>query len=240
MPFDQNHLNYLRATIERDRDGRLPPQPAVGRIPAHFAAIIGAGQDAPGLPTSQMTRRGVATFCSNRNHTALSCFLVVMAWGAMRHDHGRAAFEAHAEWEQGVNELRTIRHTRRQAYDRLQELRAANQLPGVGPAYFTKLIHFFLKSDGYIMDQWTARSINLLAGKPVVPLIRAVHRRTGKVAVAVAQDVGGEVYETFCALVDELAEKLKLTGEETERLLFSHGGWVPGRWRTYVRAQDVN
>jgi chaperonin GroEL len=42
------------------------------------------------------------------------------------------------------------------------------QIKNCGPAYYTKLLFFLPGSDenrGIIMDQWTARSVNLLVGK---------------------------------------------------------------------------
>ena len=49
------------------------------------------------------------------------------------------------------------------AYKQFHRLVNEKKLTHMGPAYFTKLIYFLgSKQNGYIMDQWTARSMNLL------------------------------------------------------------------------------
>ena len=42
-------------------------------------------------------------------------------------------------------------------------------IPGLGPAYFIKLIYFFKpETDVFIIDQWTGKAINLLTFSKLV------------------------------------------------------------------------
>jgi hypothetical protein len=101
-----------------------------------------------------------------------------------------------------------------------------NRLPGLGPAFSTKLI-FFMRAieDGYVMDQWLAKSVNLLVGEKVVEMA----------GEAVSPKNTPENYENFCLAIDCLSETLGISPDATEQALFSIGGKKPGKWREYVR-----
>ena len=43
-------------------------------------------------------------------------------------------------------------------------------MKGVGPAFYTKLIYFLGDHEGLIMDQWTAKSVNMLCNDKIVKL----------------------------------------------------------------------
>ena len=75
------------------------------------------------------------------------------------------------------------------------------------------------------MDQWTARSINLLTGKRVVKLD---HSNT----VSIDNDV--YAYREFCQIVCAMAKHLGATVEDTEMRLFSQGRGK-GMWRNHVK-----
>lgn len=84
------------------------------------------------------------------------------------------------------------------------------------------------------MDQWTARSINLLVDRPIVALLKNSNR-TGGYRVSSSNDCC--VYQQFCELVETLAAHLKITNEEAEMRLFSEGRGQ-GQWREYVKQHD--
>jgi hypothetical protein len=99
---------------------------------------------------------------------------------------------------------------------------------GIGPAYFTKLIFFANpRHDGYIMDQWTSRSVNfLLERSPIVKMRTKNH-------VDPRNDEAA--YERFCCAVEALSDLLiNRSPEETEQCLFSTGGRQPHPWRRYL------
>lgn len=67
-----------------------------------------------------------------------------------------------------LNLLRTGGLSRCEAY---RLFLGTGAIPGIGPAFFTKLIYFFSPTpDFYILDQWTAKSVNLLTGNWVVKM----------------------------------------------------------------------
>jgi hypothetical protein len=105
----------------------------------------------------------------------------------------------------------------------------------MGPACYTKLIHFCGQSRrGYIMDEWSCRSINLLFES-------ADGRRRKPVlfnGTQVSPHNSVEHYEQFCGLIDLLAE---LSGDTDAAELASRLSSVAGDarrnrgvWRQYV------
>lgn len=158
--------------------------------------------------------------------------LAICAWGGMRVHWGQALFECSHEWLPALEAIVNGGMPRAQIYEQFRALRADGKLPGMRPAYYTKLI-FFLCSNahGYIMDQWTDRSINLLFNANIQLL-------DGRF---VSDQNDGTVYETFClheeTVANELAEATgaPVTPEIAEMALFSCGGQQGRSWRQYVR-----
>jgi hypothetical protein len=134
------------------------------------------------------------------------------------------------------------RLNRSQAYQKFAELRNSDELPGLGPAYFTKLI-FFLMTDrerpGYIMDQWTSASVNLLFEQTIVhTTVQKNFKNDGsfKVSEFVNDSNSQQQYDKFCQAVECLAKKLDVSSERTEEMMFSEGRGR-GVWRNYVVKQ---
>ena len=179
-------------------------------------------------------RQLVSEFLADRNVAPEDAFIAICAWGKMRHDHGRRAWSKKNGWLGTIERLRRSHlqpETRSQTYEIFRELRKAGQLPGVGPAYFTKIM-FFLRPDlnAYILDQWTSRSINLLY--PEESLIRLGPSNN------VLDSNSGETYEIFCLKIEDLAKRIGRTSIETEKIIFGGGGKNPAPWRKYVVANS--
>lgn len=89
--------------------------------------------------------------------------IAILSWGGMNREHGKSLFK-HNEWLNLIGKMRGDEiQTREEAYELFKNLRKNKKLKGMRPAYFTKLICFVNpKLKGYIMDQWTSKSINLL------------------------------------------------------------------------------
>ena len=114
--------------------------------------------------------------------------------------------------------------TRIKAFDAFQSERSKGNLPGLGIGYFTKLIFFLAPNlNGYIMDQWAGKSINLLAGKQIVSFYNSW----------VNDKNNAETYDIFCKNIDELAVILNCSGSEAEERIFSIGHGK-GTWRIYL------
>lgn len=202
-----------------------------GRPVASWVRAVGCDQSAAitSLEDENLDRKQLADFCCSSAHSDLDLFLAISAWGGMKVRHARSALEQQQTLLHDMRVLRTQVPTRRDAYNIFYSARANGRLKGVGPAYYTKLI-FFVRPDlaGYIMDQWTARSVNVLAGQSVIRLGRENNVLDSNTA---------DDYEVFCKIVESLASKLNIPPDVCEMKLFSHGGRNPGMWRAYVKRQ---
>lgn len=205
----------------------------VGGDPWNWANHIEGGLgNCLGIPQGKMSRADVREFCRNLNNSDEACFMVVAAWGRMKANHGRNTWAARKYWLPVLHNIRNQNISRRDAYGTFRILRVNNQLPGMGPAYFTKLIFFArVASNGYIMDQWTGKSIRLLGR------LAGIEQQLPKMTPGgyVADDNTSEHYELFNLYIESLAAHLKIDAEECEKRLFSNGGHRPGLWRQYIR-----
>lgn len=208
------------------------PQDTFGKAPVSWAKTnrIDLEFDGYVLPNNVLTRQEVRKLCQDKSMPVLFGYVCAMAWGLQGSGPGGSrtverAWSARRTIEKLLIEIRTSSLTRAQAYALFER----NPVPGIGPAYFTKLIYFFLPSYpiGYIMDQWTAKSINLLADRKIVRMVGDSPTRANS----------SENYEAFCQIVDILAKKVGCTGDEFEQRLFSQNGQykkVRGPWRAHV------
>lgn len=142
--------------------------------------------------------------------------------------HAARAWAARDAWSPAVGRIREGGRTRVEDFAALHELQMARAFPGVGAAYFTKLLFFMRpEPDAYIMDQWTAKSVNVLTGREVVRVSRGGW---------VVPDNDSGRYEEFCAIVDYLAERIGCSGGEAEHALVSKGWPKPWAWRAHIKA----
>ncbi len=180
------------------------------------------------LPSSQISRGRLAELCESSDVPIESCFLAIMAWGGQRMDHARLAWDQRKDWTADLSHLRHKANlSRSEAYQVVKKLRTRGSLPGLRPGYFTKLVFFLCpKHDGYVMDQWIAKSVNLICGEALIKLDGDF----------VSDDNSPQVYEQFCQIIDTIGIALGFGGPEVEERLFSKGGTKPGEWRRYVKA----
>jgi hypothetical protein len=155
--------------------------------------------------------------------------IAILSWGAMRYDHGKRLFE-NESFIDVISKMKAGNLNRKEAYNAFFELKAKGEINGMGPAYYTKLICFTNRNlGGYIMDQWTAKSINLLTGSNLIKLT----------SVGMVSDQNSaEVYETFCNHIELLSDQTRLSPLDTEEALFSYGGRRKGSWRKFVIANS--
>jgi len=209
---------------------QFDPQGVFGRAPAAWARHVFARSEAPAVGLAlDVDRIGRERLHQMRNEGASPerLFLSTMAWGGMKVSHGSAAWAMRSFWSDAIQQAVAGGSTRQELF----AIFNARRVPGMRAAYFTKLIHFCQNRGaepiGYIMDQWTAKSINLIWGKPIVRLEASnwVHPENDET-----------VYETFCQKVDALALILGVSGSEAEERLFSRGGRTASPWRRHLRA----
>lgn len=212
-------------------------QKAIFFAPSAWAENLGLkGADQFCLPNISLNRDEVREYCQDLNRDVLFGYLCVMAWGGQ--GIGVTRGNAIKAWEnkdriiENINILRINHKLQREcAYN----LFVKNKIPGLGSSYWTKLIFFFyFNKDKYIMDQWTAKSINYLWGGPIVPMSGDILN---------TKKFTGTIYKNFCECIDELAliatnrqnEGRRWTGEQIEQRLFSAGGKNPGDFRKLIR-----
>jgi hypothetical protein len=107
-----------------------------------------------------------------------------------------------------------------------QNARAQNLLPGLGVSFFTKLICFINPNlNGYILDQWTGKSVNLLFDDQLIAITNYGWINDNNTP---------ETYELFCQRIEEIALILGCTPLEAEEKIFSNGGIIRGVWRQYI------
>ncbi len=203
-----------------------------GRAPANWAAGYAISSQGCPLPAHILTRQQVRAECQDPGKSVLHGYVCAMAWGlqgaAGRRAHVDAAWANRADIAHRLMLLRGGGYTRQQAYD----LFSTSPIPGLGPSYFTKLVYFFRPDEtiGYIMDQWTGKSIDLITGHHVV-------RMYGDAPTSLNT---GANYDSFCRVIDFLAMQEGNTGDELEQRLFSQNGQYRrqrGAWRDHVRSQ---
>lgn len=158
----------------------------------------------------------------------------ILAWGRMRIGAARRFAQNEGVWSDLVGRFRREDMTRTECFSACHETTQRLPSGGIGPAFFTKLIFFANpKHDGYIMDQWTSRSVNLLvSGLPIVRMRTKNHVDPRNTA---------DDYERYCQIVEDISRQSvslvpgkPLSPEEIERCLFSKGHPEPHRWRRHL------
>lgn len=216
-----------------------------GLEPYSWAESVQAGLGSSlGLSATPLTRSSLRALWANSTVSVEACFLSTMAWGGMQRGNGRRAWAARANWLPLCQAVRAGRHSRATGYAAFSALRASGRLPGMGPAYFTKVLFFAdPKADAYILDQWTTRSIHLLTAQGQCPAVRKDYATAKKVALfgaptklrlIVGDSVSVSDYLDYCSRVEDLGRTLSMHPHAVEERLFSSGGKNPHPWRAYV------
>jgi hypothetical protein len=214
IPFAHQPFSYAKA-----------PQSWVASL-----QLDGAVFDAE-LPAIAQTREEVRSLCRDNRLDLMYRYICAMAWGnqgpGLRHRHAIAAWAQRDRLRPILARVYAGDLDRAEAYTLFC---GQGMILGLGPSYFTKLLYFFSPIETfYIMDQWTAKSINYLCKERVVPMAGD--------NVATRKD--GDHYELYCRAVETLAamtrETEDLSGAQTEMRLFCHGGRPPGAWRKIIQ-----
>lgn len=231
LNFVSKHLTVLRSITH------LPQREVGGNLKNYTKSIIGDsfGTQDNLLPGHSVSRQELFKLVADTRLPTFTCCAAILGWGGMRRDHARRAFNFASEWMPIADRIRRGELSRMSAYKHFILKRQTGSLEGMGPAFFTKLIYFFTKnseSRGYIMDQWTARSANLLLGKELIDISRTK-------SLCWVTDKNTEfVYDEFCDFIQLLAEELGVETDTAEEMIFSVGAkgraGMRGPWRNYV------
>lgn len=230
-----NHWNAFVKTIDNKQS-----QGKTGAAPSVWveSRLKGLADIPNNLPEEQLCRADVRKYCQEENDVLFG-YICAMAWGGQGMNHPKTAWENREKLPSLLTSLRKGDLSRCDAYNLFID-EGKNKIPGLGPAYFTKILYFFgterSPNNCYIMDQWTGKSVNLLTGLQVV-------RMDGD-AVSTLNTCGN--YQAFCEEVDSIADRLNadesgrfvnVTGAMVEEWLFSEGGKNAHDWRDYVKKQ---
>jgi hypothetical protein len=174
----------------------------------------------------RFNRYELLDFCNDKNNDSITVLIAILAWGGMNRKHGQLLLKNPKPVLRIVENLRSNYYSsRKKVFDVFKEERDNGNLPGLGIGYFTKLICFLdTNLNGYIMDQWVSKSINLLTGQHIVYLTNGW----------VNDKNTSTNYENFCLKIDELANILNCSGFEAEKRIFSIGRGK-GAWRNYLK-----
>jgi len=187
------------------------------------------------LSKEAVCREDIYKMVLNNRVDTISCVTTILAWGGMRRNNALTALQRINFWLPICEEIRSGKLSRKEAYKKLITVRNQNQMIGMGPAFFTKLIFFLMhtqKNQGYIMDQWTGASVNLLADNKIFIIKKNKKKETYDESV---NDKNSEEdYENFCCFIEQIAEELNENPVKIELAMFSNGGKLKGGWRKFV------
>lgn len=234
------HEQVLRAAYQANLESGAFEQAWGRKSPRTWVASLRLEQLTPQMaafPDEVLSREALRRLLWNTPDPKISV-LLVLAWGEMRVDHARRLLGADAQpWVDLALRLRASELTREDAYAAFCELADSKSIAGLGPAYFTKLIYFLRYPEvdetnaGFIMDQWTATSINLLFHDKVVKMNKAPSGRSYVSGRNTARN-----YEQFCRLIEYVAHQWRARAEHVEMTLFGRGGRDRDPWRRHVLA----
>tara|TARA_B100001146_G_C15968700_1_gene343156 strand:- start:100 stop:660 length:561 start_codon:yes stop_codon:yes gene_type:complete len=101
---------------------------------------------------------------------------------------------------------------RKKIYSRFITERLEGRLKGINVAYFTKLIYFLMIEEqgrGYILDQFTARSANILLKKNIINIDKNINKENGEIRLLVdGKRNDAEAYEKYCSFIEDNAKYL--------------------------------
>ena len=247
MNLNKDHYDKFKASS-------LNPTRPLGASPASWFAWVKDHNNVDYTPylqsrnlsSKQLSRADLFAMVRDSNVDTLACCISILAWGGRDRKNGVVALSMFANWIQVAEKIRRGEFGRGQAYEEFAALRNAlpSKMLGMGPAYFTKLIFFLLPATsprGFIMDQWTSASVNLLFDRKVIEtqLQKTPQRNdTVKLSEFVTDKNTKENYLNFCEVVELIASDLIKDSAYIEEMMFSEGRGK-GEWRNYVVNQRL-
>ena len=247
MKFHQDKLDKLKCCIDKEEieewQSPMSIRKFVEKVLQHRRlSDFKSEVDLEIFCDKKIDRCDVRKFVDNKDANALAKVLFTLAWGGMNLHNASYALKSYQNcWKEIVDDMLEKNLCRDEAYKRFHSLVENGKLTHMGPAYFTKLIYFLEpKHNGYIMDQWTARSMNLLrkSNECEIQLIPTTKRKSDGFRNFRVNPKKNDVciYRAFCEDLEHLADYLKIDPENTEKLIFSKGGRGEkmGCWRRFV------
>lgn len=223
-PLQRLRENLVNATV--------PRQGAVGNAPeryldelAKLAVTNGMLPDELNV-SEQLDRESVLKVARSEEVDVLQAYAVTMAWGGRNFRNFRLTLEKGSiqSLKKLLSALRTSKKSREADFERAQK--ACTTIKGLGISFHSKLLFFHRPAqNAYILDQWTAKSANLLFANCPIRLTSQGMPHPGTTA---------KQYGWFCEALEFLGRQFnpELSGEQVERALFDRPG---GSWRSHVK-----
>jgi hypothetical protein len=193
------------------------------------------------LKDHSYSRDEVFEFINDQKNDELTCAFLIFAWGGMSYKNARLVLSSPKPMIENIELIRADAIDRDNAYHGFYTCNQAKIVKGLGPAFYTKLLYYFGKKNGwkaYIMDQWTALSINYLFDRGVVKMNKV--KKKYELGYAVSGHNDYQVYDKFNNALEQLSHELSqlvenknFTPEEAEIMIFSEGRGK-GAWRTHL------
>ncbi|SFO60391.1 hypothetical protein SAMN04488519_10915 [Algoriphagus ornithinivorans] len=221
---------FEESILRKLKEINFKPQGVIGEAPSSWSMEMGLKHEFS-LSDNILDRESVRKICLDINTDPLIGYLHAMAWGGQGKGPGGKSVVNRAWNNKEIikDKLYNLRKGRSSRFEAYNLFSGKNEVPGLGPAYFTKLLYFFSPEPNmYIMDQWTTKPILLLTGKNIIR-----HTSQGPTKFNT-----GKNYELFCSIIDYLAPIIGAqNGDEVEQRLFSVGSIKKkprGEFRQYV------
>ena len=191
------------------------------------------------IPNKAMTRDELYAYVNRPETSMLKGILTILGWGDIQPKNFRSFANKETKFlAEALKDIAKSQLSQSEAYEKIKSLKKGSskhwKLYGLGPAYYTKLLYFYTKEKKhtcYIMDQFTARSMNFLCYKNEIPLTEDGN---------VDKSNTGEIYERFCLRIEAISRNLKAEGKkvEPENVEFALFG-KDSDWRTYLTTNDM-
>lgn len=198
-------------------------------VKKHLDEFIRITEDLRGdeQPSAKLKRSDLKKLCAS-NESNSKCLKSIMDWG--KPWRNTKIFFSDPEYAKNaeciIEKLRKESISYLDAYRDFRKAQLSGEISGLGPAFYTKLIFFCdPKHEGYIMDIFVSKSVNLLMDNKIINIQNRNYVEPKKNT--------NQVYGHFCEIINDLADYRNWSGEEIELALFSEGG----EWREYVRGK---
>lgn len=245
LNINQTHFEFFKDYCKNKANSE---QAAVGFIPFYFwkdiccdDGIIFKGLkniNPQNLSKQKLNRETLISYVNKSEYSFEEKLVSIFAWGSMQKSNAVIFFGHISKYGIELENILTNNSiSRKEKFGKIGQLKLNN----CKPAYFTKLMFFFSANQekpGYIMDQWTAKSINLLLNENKIILDNSGYVKENK----------SSDYEYFCTFIEFLFNKLeneKMNIEnpsKVEEFLFDVGGKgiKKGEWRKYLEKYFTN
>lgn len=246
-PLDQNALQIFDDLLGGGANrGIVGPGSSTKNVGQWAASLVDIDPNINtyNIPNGQVSRadlRGMWGILGIQNGVCIeACVLSTLGWGGMNIKNARSAWLNRNNWIGICNQIRAGELSGRAGYANFIQARLTGQMPGMGVAFFTKILFFACSQENaYILDQWTGCSVHVLTGQRDWPEVTrgALNPINGRRSATISDAVTADDYIHFCEFIDSLAGSLNVSSHRVEEHMFSRGGGNNRAfpWRQHVR-----